>query len=82
MSYETQIIEATYVWASILKNGKGEINVIFVDFCKAFDLVPHHHSLMKLYMFSITGITHRWIECVPIITIIVVRWLALWIRNP
>ena len=62
MSCETQLIEATYDWTNILNKGKGQIDVILLDLSKAFDVVPHHHLLMKLYMYGITGKTHRWIE--------------------
>ena len=62
MSCETQLMEATYDWTNILNKGKGQIDVILLDFSKAFDVVPHHRLLMKLYMYGITGKTHRWIE--------------------
>ena len=47
---------------NILSKGKDQIDVILLDFSKAFDVVPHHHLLMKLYMYGITGKTHRWID--------------------
>ena len=62
MSCKTQLIEATYDWTNILNKGKGQIDVILLDFSKAFDVVPHHCLLMKLYMYGITGKAHRWIE--------------------
>ena len=62
MSCKTQLIEAMYDWTNILKKGKGQIDVILLDISKAFDVVPHHSLLMKLYMHGITGKTHRWIE--------------------
>ena len=62
MSFETQLIEATYDWTNILNKGKGQIDVILLDLSKAFDVVPHHRLHMKLYMYGITGKTHRWIE--------------------
>ena len=62
MSCETQLIEAKYDWTNILNKGNGQIDVILLDFSKAFDVVPHHRLLMKLYMYGITGKTHRWIE--------------------
>ena len=62
MSCETQLIEATYDWTNILNKGKGQIDVILLDFGKAFDVVPHHRLPMKLYMYGTTGKTHRWIK--------------------
>ena len=62
MSCETQLIEATYDWTIILNKGKSQIDVILLDFSKAFDVVPHHRLPMKLYMYGITVKTHRWIE--------------------
>ena len=55
-------MEATYDWTNILSKGMGQIDVILLDFGKAFDVVPHHRLLMKLYMYGITGKTHGWIE--------------------
>ena len=51
MSCETQLIEATYDWTNILNKGKGQIDVIIFYLSKAFDVVPHHRLLMKLYMY-------------------------------
>ena len=34
---------------------------VIYDFSKVFDL-PHRRLLMKLYMYGITGRTHRWIS--------------------
>ena len=55
MSCETQLIDATYDWTNILNKGKGQKDVILRDLSKAFDVVPHHRFLMKLYMYGITG---------------------------
>ena len=62
MSCETQLIKATYDWTDILNKRKGQIDVILLDLCKAFDVLPHHRLVMKLYMYGITGKTHRWIK--------------------
>ena len=45
-----------------LSKGRGQIDVILLEFSKAFDVVPHHRLLMKHYMYGITGMTHRWVE--------------------
>ena len=61
MSCETQLMETTYDWTNILNKGKGQIDVILLEYSKSFDVVPHHRLLMKLHMYGITGRTHRWI---------------------
>ena len=35
---------------------------VILDFSKAFDVVPHHDLLMKLYMYVVTCKMHRWIK--------------------
>ena len=62
MSCKSQLIEVTYDWTNILNKGEGQIDVILLDFSKAFDVVPHHSLPMKLYMHGIARKTHRWIE--------------------
>ena len=62
MPCKTQLIEPTHDWNNTLNKGKGQMDVILLDFSKAFDVVPHHRLHMKLYMYGITGKTHRWIE--------------------
>ena len=62
LSCKTQLIEAMYDWTNILNKGKGQIDVILLEFSKAFNIVPHHRSPMKLCMYGIIGKTHRWIK--------------------
>ena len=38
-----------------------QVNLILLDFCKAFDTVPHHRLLLKLQLYGITNKTHTWI---------------------
>ena len=38
------------------------VDVIYLDFSKAFDTVPHRRPLSKLTAQGITGKTNRWIE--------------------
>ena len=45
---------------NILDKGKGQIDVILLGLCQVFDDVPHHRLHMKLYIYGITGKTHRW----------------------
>ena len=39
-----------------------QINLIFLDFCKAFDTMPHHCLLLKLSSYGIQSKTHCWIK--------------------
>ena len=38
-----------------------QVGLILLDFCKAFDTVPHHRLLLKLQSYGITNKTHTWI---------------------
>lgn len=62
MSCETQLIEAMNDWTTTLNKGKGQIDVILLDFSKAFDVVPHQRLLLKLRSYGITGKTNAWIN--------------------
>ena len=39
-----------------------QIDLIFLDFCKAFDTVPHCRLLLKLSSYGIQNKTHSWIK--------------------
>ena len=41
---------------------KKQVDLIFLDFCKAFDNVPHRRLLNKLKHYGITGNLVKWIE--------------------
>ena len=43
-----------------LVTSKNEIDVIYIDFRKAFDSVPHNELLVKLWNMGITGTLWRW----------------------
>ena len=47
MSCETQLVEAIHDWTTILNKGQGQVDVILLDFSKAFDTVPHQRLLQK-----------------------------------
>jgi len=44
-----------------VNNQKGSMDVIFLDFAKAFDKVPHRHLLAKLQPHGIDGHVVRWV---------------------
>ena len=39
-----------------------DVDVIYLDFCKAFDKVPHRRLLKKLYNYGITGKIFSWVK--------------------
>ena len=39
-----------------------DVDVIYLDFQKAFNKVPHKRLLTKLRSFGIDGKVHKWIE--------------------
>ena len=47
MSCETQLVEAIHDWTTILNKGQGQVDIILLDFSKAFDTVPHQRLLQK-----------------------------------
>ena len=52
-SCETQLITVIHEWASIL-NIHGQVDVIFLDFAKAFETVPHERLLLKANFYGIS----------------------------
>ena len=53
-SYQTQLLESVHQWAKSLDQRQSS-NVIFLDFVKAFDSVPHKRLLLKLDHIGIRG---------------------------
>ena len=43
-------------------DNKNNMDIIYLDFQKAFDQVPHRRLLHKLNYLSITGNIHKWIS--------------------
>ena len=39
----------------------NDIDTVYLDFCKAFDCVPHHYVLFKLKAYGISGNVLNWI---------------------
>jgi hypothetical protein len=60
-SCETQLISTIQDIALELDNRK-QIDIIIMDFTKAFDKVPHRRLLLKLWRYGIRGKIHKWIE--------------------
>ena len=60
----TQLTNAIYDWATIMdKPRPPRIDIAFLDFSKAFDVMPHHTILNKLAEnFNIRGQTWYWLK--------------------
>ena len=50
----TQLLEIMEIWTSMLEEGGG-IDVVYLDFRKAFDSVPHQRLLRKAQAYGIDG---------------------------
>ena len=58
-SCKTQPLLVHHDWSKALDNG-GQVDVVFIDFAKAFDLVNHSILLSKLYKCGIRGSLLDW----------------------
>ena len=61
LSCETQLISVINDWAKVL-NTHGQVDVIFLDFAKAFDTVPHERPLLKAHYYGIRGKLNIWLR--------------------
>ena len=60
-SCETQLLNTVDDLSHRLDQRKS-IDLLILDFSKAFDTVPHRRLLLKLNHYGITGKTNKWIE--------------------
>ena len=60
-SCETQLIGLTQELHEHLEE-KGQVDMVILDFSKAFDKVPHQRLMSKLWNYGIRGDTHAWIK--------------------
>ena len=60
-SCTTQLLEVMDDFSKYIDNGQA-FDVIYLDFKKAFDSVPHERLLVKLKSYGIDGELHDWIK--------------------
>ena len=60
-SCETQLIGTLHSIARRLK-GRNQVDVVQLDFSKAFDKVPHQRLMYKLQYYGVRGNTATWIQ--------------------
>jgi len=56
----SQLLECVNDW-SIALNFRNSVDVVYIDFCKAFDSVVHSKLLYKLKAYGINGLLLQWI---------------------
>ena len=58
-SCTTQLLLVHHDWFKVLDR-RGQVDVVFIDFSKAFDLVCHNTLLTKLYKYGVHGDLLNW----------------------
>ena len=57
--YYTVTVHAMEPWTKSLDDGNN-VGIVYLDFCKAFDCVPHQCVLFKLKAYDISGNVLNW----------------------
>ena len=57
----TNLLESLEEWTDVIDSGSG-LDIIYLDFSKAFDTVPHKRLLKKLHGYGIQGNVHGWLK--------------------
>ena len=60
MSCITQLLHAMEHWTKNLDDG-NDVDIVYLDFCKAFDCVPHQRMLSTLKAYDIYDNVLNWI---------------------
>lgn len=60
-SCQTNLLEAFEMWTRWLDEGNN-VDIVYLDYQKAFDRVPHLRLLNKLHAYGIRGQTLRWVQ--------------------
>ena len=57
----TQLLEMMEIWTEMLDSGNA-VDVIYLDFKKAFDSVPHERLLSKVRAYGVDGEIEAWLQ--------------------
>ena len=57
----TQLLEVMEILTDCIDAGQ-QIDIVYLDFKKAFDSVPHQRLLVKLKSYGILGNVYKWVE--------------------
>lgn len=60
-SCQTNLLESMEDWTRIMDEGKG-LDIIFLDYQKAFDTVPHKRLIAKLSAYGLRGNVLEWLK--------------------
>eukprot|EP00915_Cephaloidophora_sp_WS-2016_P008609 GHVH01011899.1.p1 GENE.GHVH01011899.1~~GHVH01011899.1.p1 ORF type:complete len:139 (+),score=8.47 GHVH01011899.1:31-417(+) len=60
-SCEAQLLSCTNLWTQLLEDGES-VDVVYTDFRKAFDAVPHRRLLVKLKAYGLGEEITNWLE--------------------
>ncbi|CAH8658828.1 unnamed protein product [Dicrocoelium dendriticum] len=60
-SCQTNLLVARECWAEAVDSGHA-VDVVFIDFAKAFDTVPHSRLSLKLRSYGIAGRALQWVS--------------------
>ena len=61
MSCVLHLLKCKNDWTNLIDVRKA-VNVVYIDFCKAFDSVSHQKLLFKLEKYGITGKCFSWVK--------------------